>query len=496
MTMAFQVSGTNTDQKSSTYSHFMLESENIVLDKVDFKEMLKATDFQDAYAREQVIKQAKGMFNDEVYLLFSELDNTAIRQAIHDMERLDSDMRLLASSAATAQNIYDQRAKMFENSCYYFVKVYSAAQHHAKLGLQTTKGLTDIDKLFTVLDTGKTFKNSFGIPISPEMLVFALGLVLRSKQHWDNVIMIDAMPGTGKTTFDYALTTTMIDVYSIFFKQHVDFDVEQHVIVSETREYCNNLISNLKNNSILMFIEAGNQFSSKKYYDDDQLELVNTVERIRFHGLTLVLEWNTIEGLDKTIRDRRATAVVSLEERGKAIVRGFNRNPAQRGLTKNPRTKNDVVISAEGATKVLEADALKAMVIPYYPLPKEAQDKLDARKELGKKLISRKKQNEQYYQEYLCTLPSNAIRITSEHFYKWAIAKHRSLGVRKLAVHLAEAIGLGKTERLFINTDIGDANVGYIDLNEFMKSYIEQLRAQQSGATQYEKEQKNDDLVN
>ena len=324
----------------------MLESENIVLDKVDFKDMLKATNFQDAYAREQVIKQAKGMWNDEVYILYGEHDNQMIRMSLQDMERLDSDMRLLASSPATPDSIYIQRAKMFENACYYFVKVYSAAQHNARLGLQTTKELTEIDKLFTILDTSKVFKNSFGIPISPEMLTFALALVLRSKQQWDNVVMIDAMPGTGKTTFDYALTTTMIDLYNIFFKQKVDFDVDKHVIVSETREYCNNLISNLQNNSILMFIEAGNQFSSKKYYDDDQLELVNTVERIRFHGLTLVLEWNTIEGLDKTIRDRRATAVVSLEERGKAIVRGFNRNPAQRGLTKNPRTKNNVVISA------------------------------------------------------------------------------------------------------------------------------------------------------
>ncbi len=466
----------------------MLESENIVLDKVDFKEMLKATDFKDDYAREQVIKQAKGMFNDEVYLLFSEYDNQNIKKSIANMEHIDSDMKLLESNINVSPMLFEQKAKMFENSAYYFVKVYSAAQHNARLGLQTTKDITDIDKLFTILDTGKVFKNSFGVSISPEMLVFALGLVLRAKQGWDNVIMIDAMPGTGKTTFDYALTTTMMDIYSLFFKQKIDFQIDKHVILTETREYCNNLISNLANNSILMFIEAGNQFSSKRYYDDDQYELVNTVERIRFHGLTLCLEWNTIEGLDKTIRDRRATAVVSLEERGKAIVRGFNRNPAQRGLTKNPRTKDAVVISAEGATKVLEMDALKAMVIPYYTLPADAQAQLDKRKELGKKLISKKKQNEQMYMEYLSELPDNTVRITSEHFYRWAVAKHRILSFKRLAVHIAEAIGLGRTERLFVSSSMSDETTGYIEVNDFIRSYIQKLSAEKKGAEQYQKE--------
>lgn len=475
-------------QKRSTYSHFMLESENIVLDKVDFKEMLKATDFKDPYARSQVIKQAKGMFNDEVYMLFNEYDNRSIRGAIGEMERIDSDMYLLENNPASSHMIFEQRAKMFENAAYYFVKVYSAAQHNARLGLQTTKDLTDIDKLFTVLDTGKVFKNSFGVSISPELLVFSLGLVLRAKQGWDNVIMIDAMPGTGKTTFDFAMTTTMIDIYSMFFNQKIDYDINKHVIVTETREYCNNLISNLSNNSILNFIEAGNQFSSKRYYDDDQYELVNTVERIRFHGLTLALEWNTIEGLDKTIRDRRATAVVSLEERGKAIVRGFNRNPAQRGLTKNPRTKDAVVISSEGATKILEMDALKAMVIPYYTLPKEWQDKLDHRKELGKKLISKKKLNEIMYMEYLCELPDNIIRITSEHFYKWAVDNHRILSFKRLASFLAEAIGIGRTDRLFVSTSISDPTEGYMEVNDYMRSYIRKLKAERQGAQQYTKE--------
>lgn len=478
-----------TDSKRSTFSHFIKEAENVVDSKTEFKLMLKEANFEHPYDRNQVIRHAKGMVNDEVYMLFSELDNRNVRLALQDLDRLNDDLTLLESNTSVSPLILRQRIRMFENAANYYLAMFSAAQHNAHLGLQTTKELSEIDKLFTILDVPKVFKNSFGITISAEMLVFAVGLVNRAMHKWDNVVMIDAMPGTGKTTFDYALTTTMIDVYKIFHNITIDFQIDKHVIVAESREYCNNLIGSLKQNSILMFIEAGNQFSSKKYYDDDQYELVNTVERIRFHGLTLNLEWNTIEGLDKTIRDRRATAVVSLEERSKAIVRGFNRNPAQRGLTKNPRTKDAVVISAEGATKVLEMDALKALTIPYYPLPTDVLTLLDARKELGKKLLSRKKQHELYYQQYLCTLPDNLIRITSENFMKWAISKHQALSMRKLAMHLGQAIGLGRTERLFVNTDIGDPNVGYIELNEFMKSYITQLQAQQRGAAQYEKEQ-------
>lgn len=480
-----------TQSKKSTYSHFMLETQNIIFGKEEFKAMVKQSNLNNLFDREQIIRHAKGMAKDEVFILFSSADNNRIANSIQTMEQLNDDIKMLMNNPNTQQILIDQRVRLFENAAYNFVAAYSSAQHNSKLGLQTVKEYGEIEKLFTVLNVkGTTFKNSFGVTISPEMLLFALGLVQRTIQKWDNVIIVDAMPGTGKTTFDYALTTTMIDIYRIFYNVPVDFNVNKHVLVNESRDFCNDLISNLARFSILMFIEAGNQFSSKKFYDDEQYELVNTVERIRFHGLTMLLEWNTQEGLDKTIRDRRATCTVSIEKRDKAYVRGYNLNPHARGITKNPRTKDKVAISAEAANQILEVDALTAIAIPYFPLPDDIMKQLDQRKETGKKLNTREKRNTELYEEYLITLPDNLVRITSEDFYKYAIKKHHALSIQKLAILISDNIGLGKTKRLYHNTSMIDVNEGYIEINDFARSYIAQLKAQYIGKAMYDSEKK------
>jgi hypothetical protein len=483
----------NELSKKSTFGHFMLEAENVIYAKEAFKDMVKHANLNNISDREQIIKHAKAMSKDEVYLLFSDSDNFKIGQAIIGMEKMHDDIIMLNALSNSQGIMLDQRIRIFENSAYHFLAVYSSAQHNAKLGLQTQKEYGEIEKLCTILNVrGYPLTNSAGVKISPEMLLFAAGLVIRTVNRWDNVITIDAMPGTGKTTFDYALTTTMIDIYKMFYGINVEFSIDKHVIVTETREYCNDLISKLPRFSILMFIEAGNQFSSKKFYDDEQHELVNTVERIRFHGLTMNLEWNTIEGLDKTIRDRRATCVVSLEQRGKAIVRGFNLNPSGRGLTKNPKTKGRVAISAEAATGILELDALKAITIPIYELPEDTERLLNAKKDVGKKMQSRDKRAQQYYEQFLISLPDNIVRITSQQFEKYSLNVHQILGIQKLAKMISENIGLGRSTKLFIGTSMSDANEGYIEVNQFIQGYIRQLKAQYTGRTQFELEKQEE----
>ena len=481
------VKGAPAKSRQSTFSHFMLEAEGIVNAKEIFKQKLEYLDFSSSLARLELINKAKSMQNDEVHMLFKEEDNKSDIDSIRTLEQLHSDILLLERQVLVNSTILNQRIAMFRDCGYRFLKSYSTAQHNAKLGLQTVKEKSEFDRFFSILDVPKTFKNSYGVTISPEMLVLALGLVMRTMRAWDNVLTIDAMPGTGKTTFDFALTTTMLDIYKTFYQIDVPFSIEQNVFVAESREYCNKVISHAPKFSIFMFIEAGNQFNSKGTWEDDQQELVNTVERIRFHGLTMPLEWNTIEGLDKTMRDRRATLVVSMEERGKAIVRGFNRNPGKRGLTQNPRTKNAVAMTAMDASAILDADALKVLEVACYALPKDWQDKLDERKEQGTKYISAKKTAEKFYGEFLASLPENVVRITSEELAKYSIDKHYVLSIRKLSDMIAKSTGKPRN-KVFINTSIADYNEGYIEVDEIIRSYVAHMKAQWSGAIQYEKE--------
>lgn len=483
--------------KKSSYGHFMLEAQKVVEIKEQFKVFLQNSDFAMGYDREQTIRLAKSMANDEVFMVFSTRNNARIRHQIGLLEGYNAQLLILERADRYAGKAHlDALIRLFEDSAYKFLAAFSQAQFDARLGLQTVKEKSDIDKFFGVLDVPKTFKNSFGVTISPEMLMLSQGLVMRAMRNWDNVLMIDAMPGTGKTTFDYALATTMLDCFSIFYAIKVKFDTETNVIVTETREYCNKLVSSIDPRSILMFIEAGNQFSSKKFYDDDQYELVNTVERIRFHGLTMLLEWNTVEGLDKTIRDRRATLTCTIEERGKAVVRGFNRNPSGRGLTANPRTKGNVALTAGEANQILEEDALKVLTVPFYELPKDAQTALDDRKERASKYTTTKRLQERYYAEFLCGLPDNIVRITNEELEKYGVETHHVLSMRKLAMMISENIGLGKTTKILVNTDMADPNAGYIVMDDYMRSYVRHLKAEMVGAVQFQKEQEAINAIN
>ncbi len=477
--------------KKSSFGHFMREAEDVINAKDEFKAILKEANFEIPFDRQRAIRHAKNMLNDEVFILFGSERTKQVKDQISMMEQFDRDLELVGNSIRPNEIVVKQRVQLFTESADGFLRTFSQAQHEAKLGLQTVKERSDFDKLFAVLDVSKAFKNSFGVTISPEMLQLALGLVLRTMNKWDNVITIDAMPGTGKTTFDFALTTTMIDLYKMFFGVTVPFNVNENVFVTETREYCTKVISSAPRFSIFMFIEAGNQFNSKGTWNDDQQELVNTVERIRFHGLTMPLEWNTIDGLDKTVRDRRATLVVSIEERGRAMVRGFNRNPGKRGLTVNPRTKDALALTAADASNILQTDALKVLEVPYYSLPAEWEEKLDARKEEGSKYVSQKRRMQRYYAEFLCSIPENALRITSEQLYQFSIKSHQSLSMRKLAKMIADGTGQQAT-KIFTNNDMADPNNGFIELNEISLSYIKHTKAEMQGYIQYEKEHNDD----
>lgn len=465
--------------KKASFSHFMKEAEIIVDDKMFLKDMIANFNFSIYNNREKVLSHCRNMLNDEVHMLFSKYRNQRLNEIISAMIQIQK--------MSATQDV----SEVFNEMALKYLKEYSSAQHESKLGLHTSVTQTDTERLFSSFDVPKYLINSFGITISPEMLTFAVACCARAVKKWDNIIMVEAMPGTGKTTFGQALLTTMIDVYRAFYNITVPFGFDKNIIVTETREFCNELIDKSPHYNILDFIEAGNQFSNKKFFDDDQQDLVNTVERIRFHGLTLILEWNTVDGLDKTIRHRRATAVVSIEERGKAIARGFNRNPTNRGLAGNI-SKNDVILSSQQATELLENDILKIYDIPIFPLPADWEKQVDNRKETAGKVLSKRKVVEAQYIEFLNTIDDNQIRITSEEIQKYNVKHFKTILPRRLALYIAKNIGSVSLRGIFEANDPSSPELGIINITEVIKSYIKHVKAITQGSQTYEKEKSDE----
>ena len=265
--------------------------------------------------------------------------------------------------------------------------------------LQQARGLgystiSDADRPFARLFDAIAFPMVFTVPaepnkepllIAPEMFLFAKLLIERTKKKFDNIIFTQGIPGHGKTTFDLELLYTI----QFFYKaEGIDapFNLMENVFVTEKREECLKKLENAQTFTNWLFAEAGNQFSNRRFFDYNQEALVNLVNRMRFHGHTIILEWNSKEFLDKQIRGpSRATFLIHTfriegGERGLAIIQT---------IPEQPEKPQQPITTIEDRINFLLSSPYTLMAFPFYPTPSWLDPNI--KKDLSKKVIPRKK---------------------------------------------------------------------------------------------------------
>ncbi|MGC9132569.1 MAG: hypothetical protein ACP5HJ_02935, partial [Candidatus Micrarchaeia archaeon] len=162
--------------------------------------MLISLDLTDAENRDRVLSAFSSLLSSEITPILSPQIKSRL------LERLDN-LKQLNIIARDNEILTNQ----FREECFKLLEDISAAQQDVGLGLIQKQKFEVIEKLFATAEVEPILYlpySTYKIPISPEMVLFALSLINRAHANYDNVIIVDGNPGNGKTTFSIALTIT------------------------------------------------------------------------------------------------------------------------------------------------------------------------------------------------------------------------------------------------------------------------------------------------
>jgi hypothetical protein len=419
------------ERPKSSFSNFMGEARSFTDKKVFYQNLYNTMNSESDSERESCYRWAAMFFNDIPIEKYFDEDRIKLQNILGLMNRYNHQARTNPSPSNRRQ--YEQ---LFLYNAKQFYEAWNSALINLDLGLQWKDKKDIFSKVYDVADAEMRFPNRFGILISPQMEFFARVLAQRVMANRDNVIAIEGPTGEGKSTFTYALATTLAPMLD------TDFDLYYNMIFNESKEYVNKLIKTIPNYSILDFDEAGNQLNKKTWWQEDQVELDNLLNLIRFHGLTFLLNWPDMKDLDKGVRDSRAKFVVSIKKRGIGIVRGFNLNPHANSRSYKPQaTKGKIAMTGVQAQEMIENfDALKILRIPFYEIRGEAWTRYQDRKEKSLTLMDLAKSAGRSFQttselevEYLLSLPQDQVRISWQQVLDYAAKVGWDMNVDKLS---------------------------------------------------------------
>lgn len=139
-------------------------------------------------------------------------------------------------------------------------------------------------------------------------------------------------------------------------------------------------------------------------------------------------------------------------------------------------------------------DLLKILEIPYYKIPDKIwNNNYAARKELSLKISSIKgvkksgALSNDFYIKFFLELPLDKAFITSKDCDEFGIREGYKLSLRRCSIILARATGRGSGDVVKFQENAPMLDVdkyGQIEIDGYIKAYIEKLRAMQKGAAE------------
>ena len=479
----------------SSFSQFQREAERIVMLKEGLQQLFLNLNESDDDQRKNFIVQCEIAFSELRELLTPE-ERAEIDSTLQSLR--DTDIALLTYEGyaeeqyiANAGEVLEQQFEKFHAIALHLIQLYIKSQIRTNTGLKAHTERGEIERMYRIAEAPMWFKNPAGFLISPQLEAWCRNLYVRQHSNYDNIIIVSARRGKGKSTLTLAAGSTLASM------NHLPFNEVDNLIVSESRDYVRNKLKAAPKYSPLILDQAGNQTSSKTWWVEDQAELINTLDIARFHFLTLFLNWHSKDMLDKDVRNNIATNIVEIDKRGLAIVKTYNLNTEAKGAT-NKSFKNAVAITPEAAASINEYDSLKVISIPFYDLNstkdgKEFWARYEKRKEQGFTISSLRgtasnKYQQNYYTEFLLdTDISNMPRITKKILDMWGTKHHIALSVKSLAKQICENTNQHLKDIYAIGDPLNPDDE-YLLLNKYARAYIDDLKAMKKGADENEKE--------
>jgi len=464
--------------------------------KRDYQELMRFPHYYDNRYRRRVIDSANLVFSEAAQTGFDALECQEIEGTLAAMERLDEQCsNVLAGFQST--NI-DARSKSVLDDTYispfqdkarqFLLKINVALQRHGQLFKTRSRmgELEKLEKVFIVKNKNR-FMNSFGIPISLEIDVMANIMAMRVRNKLDNFFPTQGATGFGKTSFAWALGSTVAEKLG-----QTSFSPVENFIFNESTTYVEERLRTAIPGSIIVLDEFGNQANKRRFYEDGQINFMDRLKLLRFHGLTLLPCWPAVDELDGQLQTKIHGIFTIAKERETAQLSTFNLNKFAKKKEFIPNAaKNMIAFTTDESNKIIEDyDEFNLLTLPFYEIP---VDKWNAQYEpfkesanqvgrAAKGSITTRKQADMLYYEFISKLPANCVRITWQQLQEFSHEKNFYLEFGALVRKIAEGIGRKRGDIYKMDMDAKRQWDGSVDVDEYVDKYIKKIKAQYVGA--------------
>jgi hypothetical protein len=486
-------SGQTGGRDVSTYAPVKPKFQRLIEKRTLLENGLLAITMADYRQREQLIEAARQLF-EEANTIFTVDERDEIGRILatiifknKEIFRFESTPDYNARLAAQ-RDLLPREYENFKNYFHSFLQKMADAMYDANIdGFSSTQEKDTTGRLFMAMDTKPRWKNAIGIWVSPEMVSFCLGLHCRAMNGYDNIVTIKGPRGIGKTRF----TIAMLSTYSTLFTR-LGWDWNRNLVINEDRAFVEKLLMSFQPLDCLQLDEAGNQTNRKLWYQLDQIGFINYITRLRVHGLTIAAIWPDTDELDPTLAKKYAVINVEIQERGTAIVRGFNHNPYAKREYIPYGAKNRVALSGQDAANLIDKfDMLKIMDIPFFDISEKVMAQYEARKEISLKVsaIGKVKKggnvaNTFYIKFFLMLNPLQEV-ISLRDVQEFGRKEGYKISLYRVAQILGRATGRKTNQIISIKegaTGLDFDKDGIIRMDEYIGSYLERVASMHKGS--------------
>jgi hypothetical protein len=350
-----------------------------------------------------------------------------------------------------------------------------ALKHGLSDSIEKDRASTPYDLLKSILDIPGYRTNSLGFPITYQQRIIAEFALERVSKGYDFIMLVVGKRGRGKSTFIDEVMSTFLEL------EGRPFGID-NIVFTETREQMFNMIKEWQPGDGNIFDEAVNQLFSRDFFkSSDFISLLTEIRYKRTFTAFLIPE---LYQIDKIVRDGLADIVVTITERGIAIMMAPSLAGSERYMTEKMTTP---VLTPTAHTDFLLNKSLNSIVaIPFLEISEKNEfwvqysaikdGKVTARKFTKPRGFKQIRKKDEYYHQLVMmvanTMP-NASNINAKTIETFSDRVNYKLTPEGLAGWLGNNLGLKKQDLLIATPDGRLVDVSNSLVQGYMKKSVQ-----------------------
>ena len=192
----------------SSFSQFQREAERIVMLKEGLQQLFLNLDPADDEMRHNYLSQCE--------IAFSELRELLTKTEIDEIDMTIESLRRSDIAILTYKRYIDEQYivnglselgmqyEKFHATALRLIQLFIKSQIRTNTGLKAHTDKGEIERMYKIAEAPLWFKNPMGMLISPQLEAWCRNLYVRQHSGYDNIIIVSARRGKGKSTLTLA----------------------------------------------------------------------------------------------------------------------------------------------------------------------------------------------------------------------------------------------------------------------------------------------------